>query len=274
MAQRMAVRRLSPHAAALGAGAMGAGAAWLTVYPAPAAAAADAEGSTFHTRWNAGWEGGRYSTPGNGFHRAEPNIHLVTYVEKLLAGRPADGARVLVPLCGKSVDMPFMASRGASVVGVEGAPRAVREFFEENTSEAPTKRSVGKFEAHCANDLASVQLFLGDFFDLESSTAGKFDAVWDRGSLVAIEPALRERYAQTIKGCLSPGAKYLLSVVEHPPFPDGRLGPPYSIAESEVRRLFGADFDIEVLPRLEVDAEVHASGGELHEHDYLLTAKG
>lgn len=269
----MAVRRLSPHAAALGAGALGA--ACLTVCPAPAAADGAEQGcpSTFHTRWNAGWEGGRYSTPGTGFHRAEPNIHLVTYVEKLLAGRPP-GARVLVPLCGKTVDMPFLASRGANVVGVEGAPRAVREFFEENTSDAPTKCRVGKFEAHYANDLAPVQLFLGDFFDLESTTAGMFDAVWDRGSLVAIEPALRERYVKTIKGCLSPRAKYLLSVVEHPPFPDGRLGPPYSIAESEVSRLFAAEFDIEVLPRVQVDAEIHASGGELEEHDYLLTTKG
>ena len=90
---------------------------------------------------------------------------------------------------------------------------------------------------------------------------------------VAIEPNLREKYVQTIKDCLSPGARYLLSVVEHPPFPDGRLGPPYSIPESEVRRLYAEDFEIEVLPPIEVGEEVHSSGGTLGEHDYLLTLK-
>eukprot|EP01043_Picozoa_sp_COSAG02_P037574 COSAG02_NODE_2831_length_7935_cov_5.630296_2_plen_244_part_00 len=227
-----ALRRLSQHAAALGA-SCGLGAAWLALTGAPASSAAAAAGSetetggTFHTRWNAGWEAGRYSTPGTGFHRADPNIHIVTYADRLLAGSPPAGARVLVPLCGKSVDMPYLASsRGATVVGVEGASRAVREFFEENSGKIPEQRVVGEFEAHCADDLASVQLLLGDFFDLEPSTAGSFDAVWDRASLVAIDPTLRERYVETIKRCLLPGAKYLLSVVEHPPFADGRLGPP------------------------------------------------
>jgi thiopurine S-methyltransferase len=279
LAQLQALRRLSQHAAALGAGCAGLGAAWLTVVGAPAAAAAsggenETAGGTFHNRWNAGWEAGRYSTPGTGFHRADPNIHIVTYADRLLAGSSPAGARVLVPLCGKSVDMPYLASRGAEVVGVEGASRAVREFFEENVGKTPKSRTVGEFEAHHADDLASVELLLGDFFDLEHGTAGSFDAVWDRASLVAIDPTLRERYVDTIKRCLLPGAKYLLSVVEHPPFADGRLGPPYSIPESEVRRLFAADFDIEVLPLVTLaDKEVHSSGGELDEHDYLLTLK-
>ena len=263
-----AMRRIAQHAAALCAGGL-MGGACCTI---SSASAEQAEG-TFHSRWNTGWEAGRYSEAGTGFHRATPNVHIVTYGHKILAGLP-QGARVLVPLAGKSVDMPFLSSSwGAHVVGVEGAPRAVREFFEENASEPPQIRPIGKFEAHSAEDLESVELLLGDFFDLDSSTAGSFDAVWDRASLVAIDPPLRERYVKTIKGCLSPGAKYLLSVVEHPPFPGGRLGPPFSIEESEVRRLFAADFEIEVLPLIEVDTEVHSSGGELHEHDYLLTLR-
>jgi len=40
-----------------------------------------------------------------------------------------------------------------------------------------------------------------------------------------------------------------------------------------VRRLYAEDFEIEVLPPIEVGEEVHSSGGTLGEHDYLLTLK-
>ena len=40
-----------------------------------------------------------------------------------------------------------------------------------------------------------VQICLGDFFEFDGTSCGTkaFERVWDRGSLVAIEPALRER---------------------------------------------------------------------------------
>jgi len=179
MAHRATMRRLSQHAAALAAG----GAALGVVISNPAASAEPAP-STFHPRWNDGWEAGRYSTAGTGFHRAEPNIHLVTYADKILPVGSAPGARVLVPLCGKTVDMPFMASRGVAVVGLEGASRAVREYFVDSASKPPSTKPIGKFQAHFTDDAPSLELWLGDLFDLEPSSAGKFSAVWDRASLV------------------------------------------------------------------------------------------
>ncbi|MPC79199.1 Thiopurine S-methyltransferase [Portunus trituberculatus] len=60
----------------------------------------------------------------------QPSDALVTYINELL---PSEPARVLVPLCGKSPDMRWLYDRGNTVVGVEGAEKPVKEFFELHT---------------------------------------------------------------------------------------------------------------------------------------------
>ena len=42
-----------------------------------------------------------------------------------------EGAGVFVPLCGKSLDLCWLAEQGHQVFGVELAETAVRAFFEE-----------------------------------------------------------------------------------------------------------------------------------------------
>src|SRR5690606_282577 len=42
------------------------------------------------------------------------------------------GSRVLVPLCGKSLDMVWLAEQDMRVLGVELSPLAVEQFFSEN----------------------------------------------------------------------------------------------------------------------------------------------
>ena len=43
------------------------------------------------------------------------------------------------------------------------------------------------------------------------------DAVWDRGALVAIEPALRQRYAALLAERMAPGARMLVVAVSYDP---------------------------------------------------------
>ena len=180
---------------------------------------------------------------------------------------------MLVPLCGKTVDLTFLAAGGFDVVGVEGSATAVAEFFEESGGgTAPAAQPLGAFAARSVDSASagagSIQLLEGDFFKLTQESCGQFDAVWDRASMVAIEPELREQYAQTIKAALKPGGMVLLNVVEHPPFEGGRLGPPFSITEQEVRRVYEGDFDVQVLPVPE-----QSEGGDMSEHTYLLTMR-
>ena len=51
--------------------------------------------------WESRWREGRI-----GFHKTEVQPMLVRHAEVLLTGNPQ---RVFVPLCGKSVDLPWLA---------------------------------------------------------------------------------------------------------------------------------------------------------------------
>src|SRR5699024_2930193 len=88
-----------------------------------------------------------------GFHEAEGN-------RLLPRGWPAAevpaGAGVLVPLCGKSVDMLWLASRGYRVVGVELSEQAVRAFFAEHGLQ-PQVAPAGPFQRWRADGIEILQ---------------------------------------------------------------------------------------------------------------------
>ena len=51
-----------------------------------------------------------------GFHEASVNQHLQTWFGRLA---PEPGSRVFLPLCGKALDIHWIAQQGYDVVGVE-----------------------------------------------------------------------------------------------------------------------------------------------------------
>ena len=63
------------------------------------------------------------------FHQHVVNPHLVKFWQNL---RLTAADRVFVPLCGKSLDLLWLAEQGHPVIGVELSPLAVRAFFREN----------------------------------------------------------------------------------------------------------------------------------------------
>jgi thiopurine S-methyltransferase len=73
--------------------------------------------------WFERWQRGEI-----GWHGAEFNRHLLDYWP--LLGLPA-GTRTFVPLCGKSLDLLWLAGRGERVLGVELSQLAVESFFAE-----------------------------------------------------------------------------------------------------------------------------------------------
>ncbi len=50
------------------------------------------------------------------FHQEQPNENLVSHYQALNIPK---GGRWLIPLCGKTVDIPWLVSQGYKVVGVE-----------------------------------------------------------------------------------------------------------------------------------------------------------
>lgn len=180
--------------------------------------------------WLARWQEGRI-----GFHEGRPNEHLVTHGD----GLDLAGARVLVPLCGKSVDLAWLAARAEEVVGVELATAAVEAFFEEQGL-VPQRTQAGRMTLYEAEN---VTIWAGDYFEVEPVMVGPLDVCFDRAALVAIRPEDRARYVAQTRSLLAPDARTLLVTFEHDA---PATEPPFAVPEDAVRQLFDGD-RIEVL---------------------------
>ena len=64
-----------------------------------------------------------------------PNVNelLIKSLPKLTGGRT--NLDLFLPLCGKSLDMVWLADKGHSVTGVEWSELAIKQFFEETKLE-------------------------------------------------------------------------------------------------------------------------------------------
>lgn len=174
-----------------------------------------------------------------GFHQRSINANLRTYFEAIRNGQ---AGQVLVPLCGKSKDMLWIDQQGHSVLGVELCPLAVTSFFRENGL-TPTIQDDVAFVKH---QHRSIEILLGDFFDLTPQHTQKVTAVYDRTALIAMRPD----YATKMSEIVPPDAKILLIGVTYPPERTG--GPPFSVPEAEIRAGFSSNFEVEVLERHEL----------------------
>lgn len=184
-----------------------------------------------HTFWHQRWQQGRI-----GFHRETANPLLQNHWSTLdLTG----SERVLVPLCGKSVDMCWLVEAGHRVLGVELNELACRQFVEEQSLTLQEKSSGGFLQFQDQR----LCLLCGDFFALPESELAQIDAVYDRAALIALPVGMRQRYAQLLCDQLPAHVKVLLITLEF----EGDNGPPFSVAQAEVEALFGQRFVIERL---------------------------
>lgn len=201
------------------------------------------------------------------FHKTRVNDYLEKYFEALKIG---EGARVLVPLCGKSVDMRWLRDRGCSVCGVELSDIAVRDFFHEQGIAA----SARKDSAFQILEGEGIELLGGDFFALEARHTATVEAVYDRAALVALPGELRVRYVQHLLSLLEPEVPILLLTFEYPP--DEMQGPPFSVSEAQVRELFANKRTITLLESRDRFADepqlVERGLSRLQEHAFLLSA--
>ena len=180
------------------------------------------------TDWRRRWREGRI-----GFHRTDVHRFLIRFLPEVDRCLPenANGDRreILVPLCGKSVDLVWLRDQGYSATGVELVPEALEAFLEEHdlpaTPDADPPFTSWRFPG--------LTLYNGDIFDL--STEG-FDLVWDRAALIALPEETRARYAPHIVARLRPGGRILRVTLGYDP--TAFEGPPYAVPEDEVRRLY------------------------------------
>ncbi len=200
-----------------------------------------------------------------GFHLPEVNSYLQRHWPRLAL---AEGAKVLVPLCGKSLDLMWLASQGLRVMGVELSEHAVEAFFsEQNLTPRITRQGV--FKVYQAG---LIEIWCGDFFALEAEVLVDCSALYDRAALIALPPLMRAQYAERLNSVLRPGCQGLLITLDYEQAL--KAGPPFAVADEEVKVLLGAHWALEVLQEQDILGEswkfVQDGVTRLEERVYLL----
>lgn len=210
--------------------------------------------------WQSRWQRGE-----TGWHRDEVMPLLQKHWPAI---DPLPGARVVVPLCGKTLDMPWLAAQGHDVLGIEVAAEGIAAFFAEqglddDTLDTPAGR------LHRAG---AIDILQADVFEVDAATLANCRHVYDRAALIALPPELRRRYADTFYARLPSGCRGLLITLEYPQHE--KAGPPFSVGEDEVHALFSPDWDVTLLERRDILAQQSAfvaeGVGALHTTVYRL----
>lgn len=195
--------------------------------------------------WHDKWEKGEIA-----FHEGRANALLVQHLKRLNLDV---GARVLLPLCGKTEDIPWLMQQGYRVVGAELSELAVKDLFTGLASRfgiRPEITQVGDLRHYQAE---GVEIWVGDIFDLSPETLGAVDMVYDRAALVAMPETLRSNYSAHLMH-LAKGAPQLLITLE---YRQSELkGPPFSIDRKEVEEQYGDHYTLRQLEQRVVEGRL------------------
>ena len=187
----------------------------------------------------------RWKTQQIGWHRAIYNDLLLKHWPSINA---PEGGQVLVPLCGKSLDMLWLAEQGYNVVGLEMVEQAVQAFFEENKLDVKLTE-IGNQTKHTSSPFT---IFQGDLFDLEAGVV-QADAWYDRAAMVALPNSFREDYVKQIYNQTKLGAVGLLITFAYPQ--EQMDGPPFALHDEDVFRFFSDGFEVECLEKIDLEDE-------------------
>lgn len=179
----------------------------------------------------------RWASNQIGFHEGKTNVLLEKHFARLSL---APGARVFVPLCGKTRDIAWLLGHGFAVAGAELSPIAVKQLFAELGVE-PAISQAGPMTHYAA---PSLDIFQGDIFDLSRATLGPVDAIYDRAALVALPKPMRARYVPHLMEVTGATPQLLLCLDYDQSLADG---PPFALGDDEVRALYGAAYKLSLL---------------------------
>lgn len=177
----------------------------------------------------------------------QTNFHLSKVTPLLQKYWPAlgleTGSRVLVPLCGKSLDMLWLAHQGYKILGVELSPLAIDQFFSENDLQPSSH--VSAIGQHFI--AGNIEIICGDIFALDAATLSSCSGAYDRAALIALPADMRQRYVNHVYAQLPKHYQGILITLDYPQHQ--MAGPPFSVNEAEVRQLFSPHSKISVLDR-------------------------
>ena len=189
--------------------------------------------------WQQRWQEGRI-----GFHKSDVNPELIKYFSNIAL--PV-GSQVLVPLCGKSIDMVWLACTGYDVVGIELVESAVQAFFAEQNitptitelTSAADRSTLKRYQGQLAGQ--TITLWAADIFALSAIDIDAINAIYDRAALIALPANMRADYSRHIVK-LSNNAPQLLITLNYDQ--SKKDGPPFSINHEQLLQYYSADYKI------------------------------
>lgn len=207
--------------------------------------------------WHDRWEQGQI-----GFHEKQANALLVKHLDKL---ELTQGAKIFIPLCGKTLDISYLLTLGYQIVGVEFSELAIKELFEE-LGISPTTVKEGNYIRYQAENIV---IFVGDFFDLNAELLGSIEAIYDRASLIALPEDIRQRYVKHLTAITDTKQQLLVTIDYDQTLMDG---PPFSIDTQKVNQHHANNYFINCLERNAIEGGFKGKY-EGYESIFLLSPK-
>ena len=174
--------------------------------------------------------------------------------------------RVFVPLCGKTLDLDWLTTKTKKVIGVELVSKAVQNFFAENNIDYLLQQdeTLQKFSSK------SIDIYLGDIFDLNPEQTSSFKAIYDRASIVAIKKSERREYVNHLISFLDRAGRILLITLDYNQ--NQMEGPPYSVTAEEIESLFAPLGSLKLLETCDILDDRFRNKGltRLLEHVFLI----
>lgn len=188
--------------------------------------------------WEEKWKAGQI-----GANQTEPNPFLLKHYSAL---NPPKNSHILVPLCGKTIDMRWIASQGNRVTGIEFARDPINGFFREGGLTPKIETNLTGFQIHSSPPF---RIFEGDFFQVLPGEVGPIDWIYDRAALVALPPSTQPKYVEHLARFLKPGGQIFLISYD---YNESEMeGPPFSTPPSRVHELYDDAFTVELLETAE-----------------------
>lgn len=182
--------------------------------------------------WRAMWKQDKIA-----FHQTEINPLLEEFLPKLALPK---SSRILVPLCGKSLDMNLLADSGHHVIGIELSSIAVKGYFEA-LKVTPSKERIGCFTRW---HYQKTEIWCGDIFDLTAQHINRYSVLYDCASLTAFPAERRPEYIRYFRQRLPADSQIILVTTESMEETNG--GSEHRI-DSEVTTLYQKYYDIQLL---------------------------
>jgi len=179
-----------------------------------------------------------------GFHLPKVHPLLQKYAPQVFSGIE----QIFVPLCGKSLDLRYLADKGFKVVGNELVESAVAQFWQEQGIRAEEVSSGDLTLTKASEPELDLYIWQGDFFALTTGHLGACRGIYDRAALVALPSATRSRYVAHLRS-LMPSAEMLLISLDYEQ--QQMDGPPFSVPPEAVEALFNGS-EIELLWRKDI----------------------